>query len=101
MELIFNHCGEFRLCPEGPASQIHCPHLRVGDSGIFPDLFKSVQILKREWGAERNKKLPHLFISTKTASFVPEFAVEDLPFWQNCSLGFCACSEEAALGQNT
>ena len=35
---------------------------------------------KREWGTESNGKLPHLFIPSKTATFVPEFAVEDLPF---------------------
>ena len=34
---------------------------------------------KREWGAESNGKLPHLFIPSKTATFVPEFSVEDLP----------------------
>ena len=36
-------------------------------------------MLKREWGAESNGKLPHLFIAGKTAAMVPEFAVEDLP----------------------
>ena len=36
-------------------------------------------MLKREWGAESNGKLPHLFIPSKTAALVPEFAVEDLP----------------------
>ena len=36
-------------------------------------------MLKREWGAERNGKLPHLFIPSKTATEDPEFAVEDLP----------------------
>ena len=36
-------------------------------------------MLKREWGAESNGKLPHLFISGKNATLVPEFAVEDLP----------------------
>ena len=36
-------------------------------------------MLKREWGAESNGKLPHLFISSKTATLVPEFAVEGLP----------------------
>ena len=36
-------------------------------------------MLKREWGAESNRKLPHLFIPSKTATVVPEFAVEDLP----------------------
>ena len=33
-------------------------------------------MLQREWGAESNWKLPHLFIPSKT---VTEFAVEDLP----------------------
>ena len=36
-------------------------------------------MLKREWGAKRNGKLPHLFIPGKTATLVHEFAVEDLP----------------------
>ena len=36
-------------------------------------------MLKREWRAESNGKLPHLFIPGKTAALVPEFAVEDLP----------------------
>ena len=36
-------------------------------------------MLKREWGAENNGKLPHLFIPSKTATLVPEFAGEDLP----------------------
>ena len=35
-------------------------------------------MLKRECGAESNGKLPHLFILSKTATLVPEFAVEDL-----------------------
>ena len=36
-------------------------------------------MLKREWGAKRIGKLPHLFNLGKTAALVPEFAVEDLP----------------------
>ena len=35
-------------------------------------------MLKREWGAESNEKLPHLSIPSKAAAWVPEFAVEDL-----------------------
>ena len=35
-------------------------------------------MLKREWGAESNGKLPHLFIPSKTAPLVPEFAMEVL-----------------------
>ena len=39
----------------------------------------SVEMLKREWGAESNGKLLHIFIPSKTATLVPEFAGEDLP----------------------
>ena len=70
MELIFNLCGEFRWSPEGPVSQIHSPHLHVGAPGIFSDLLKSIQMLKREWVAESNGKLPHLIIPNKTATLV-------------------------------
>ena len=34
---------------------------------------------EREWWAESNEKLPHLFILGETATLVPEFAVENLP----------------------
>ena len=44
-------------------------------SGIFSDLLSSVQMLKREWCAEMNGKLPLLFIPCKTTTLVPEFAV--------------------------
>ena len=64
--------GEVQINP------IHS-HLHVGAPGIFSDLLRSVQMLKREWGAEINGKLPHLFIPDKTAAFVPEFAEEDQP----------------------
>ena len=36
-------------------------------------------MLNREWGAESNGKLPHLFIPSKTASYIPEFEMENLP----------------------
>ena len=52
-------------------------------------------MLKREWSAGSNGKLPHLFIPSKTATLVPEFAE------QNCSLGTLVRSERPALGQNT
>ena len=35
-------------------------------------------MLKIKWGAESNGKLHHLFIPSKTATLVHEFAVEDL-----------------------
>ena len=43
-------------------------------------------MLKREWGVERNGKLPHLFITSKTSTLVPEFAMEDLPLGRIAAL---------------
>ena len=40
-------CGEFRWNPEGPVSQIHSSHLHAGAPGIYSDLSRSVQMLKR------------------------------------------------------
>ena len=50
-------------------------HLHVGAPGIFSDLLRSFQMLKKEWCAESNGKLQHLFIPSKTETLVPEFAV--------------------------
>ena len=36
-------------------------------------------VLKREWSAESNGKLPHLSIPSKIAAWVPRFAVEEMP----------------------
>ena len=100
MELIFNPCGEFRWSPERPLNKIHSPHFHVDVPGIFSDLLRSVQILKRErergvrkaTGSYRTYSIP-----IKTAVSVPEFEVEDLPSaelqpkflslqWRICSL---------------
>ena len=43
-------------------------------------------MLKSEWGAERNGKLLHLFIPSKTATYVPEFTMEDLPLGRIAAL---------------
>ena len=69
----------------GPVSQIHS-QLLVGAPGIFSDLLRSFQVLKREWGAESNGKPPHLFIPSKTATLIPEFAMEDLPLGRTAAL---------------
>ena len=53
---------------------------------VFLGFLRSVKMLKREWGAENNVKLPHLFIPSKTATLVPEFAVEDLPLGRTAAL---------------
>ena len=101
IELIFNLCGEFRWSPEGPVSQIHSPSLHVVTPGIFSDFLRSVQMLKGEWGAESNGKLPHLLIPSKIAIMVPEFAVKDLALvrtlwwlwwclWWRCAYA-CVC----------
>ena len=50
------------------------------------DLLKSVQMLKREWDAKSNGNLPHLFIPSKTATFIPEFVEEDLPLGRTAVL---------------
>ena len=101
MELTFNPCGESQRSPEGSVSQIHSPHIHVGDPGIFSELLRSVQMLKREWGAE-----------SKREATAPIQSLVELQLWflslrwktylrQNCSLGFCACSEGPALEKNT
>ena len=43
-------------------------------------------MLKREWGAESNGKLPHLSIPSKTATWIPEFVVEILPLSRTAAL---------------
>ena len=43
-------------------------------------------MLKSEWGVESNGKLAHLFIPSKTAALVPEFALEDLPLDRTATL---------------
>ena len=63
----------------GPVSHIHSPRLRDGALGISSDLLRSIKMRKREWGAESNWKLPYLLFPSKTATLLPEFAVEDLP----------------------
>ena len=43
-------------------------------------------MLKREWGAESNRKVLHLFIPSKTETYVPEFAMKDLPLGRIAAL---------------
>ena len=43
-------------------------------------------MLKREWVAESNGKLSHLFISSKTATLVPEFEMADQPLGRTAVL---------------
>ena len=41
---------------------------------------------KREWDAESNGKLLHIFIPSETATLVLEFVVEDLPLDRTVTL---------------
>ena len=43
-------------------------------------------MLKREWSAESNGKLPHLFVPSKTVTLIPAFAVDDLPLDRTATL---------------
>ena len=85
MKLIFNPVANFgKIWRVQLAKSTH--HLHVGIPGIFSDLLRSVQLLKRERGAESNLKVPYLFIPSKTVSLVPELAMEDLPLGRTATL---------------
>ena len=56
-------------------------------------------MLKREWGAESNGKLPHLFIPSKTAPQVPESAMEDLPLGRIADLVPELAGKDLLLGR--
>ena len=49
-------------------------------------LGSSIQMLRGEWSAESKGKVRHLFIPSKTATLVPEFAVEYLPLGRTAAL---------------
>ena len=85
MVIIFNPCGGFLLSPEGPASQIHSPHFHDRVPGIF-QIFKAFSDAKERVGCGKQGKLPHLSIPSKTATWTPEFAVEDLPLDRTATL---------------
>ena len=62
---------------------------------MFITMNINIIIIPFYYPAESNGKLPHLFISSKTAALVPEFAVENLPLGRTqmmrmISLLFCA-----------
>ena len=50
-------------------------------------------------GAESDGKLPHLFIPSKTAAWVPEFAMEDLPLGRIAALVPEFVVKDLALGR--
>ena len=56
-------------------------------------------MLKRQWGAESNGKLPHLFIHSKTATLVPEFVVENLSLDRTATLVPAFAVKDLLLGR--
>ena len=58
-------------------------------------------MIMREYGAESNGKLPHLFIPSKTATLVPEFAVEDLPLSRTAALVPEFAVKDLPLGEHS
>ena len=58
-------------------------------------------MLKREWVVESNGKLPHLFIPSKIANLVPEFAVEDLPLDRTAILVLVFPVKDLPLGRTS
>ena len=117
MKLIFNPYGEFRWSPEGPVSLIHSPHFHVGALGVFSDLLRFVQTLKRERERERGVQKAMGSYCTysvpgKTAVLVPEFAVEDLPLaelqpkllhlqWRTCPWAEYSDDDESFISDET
>ena len=56
-------------------------------------------MLEREWGAESNGKLLQVFTPRRTATLVPEFAVEDLPLGRTAALVPESAVKDLPLGR--
>ena len=72
MELPFNSFSEVRRAKLAKSTLLTSTLVPLGS-------FKVCSDSTERGGAENNGKVPHLFIPSKTAALVPEFAVEDLP----------------------
>ena len=57
-------------------------------------------MLKREWDAESNGKLPHLIIPSKTPTLVPKSVVEDLPLARTAALVSEFVAKDLPLGRS-
>ena len=64
----------------------------VSALGNFSDLLRSVQMLKREWCAESNGKLPYLFIHRKSSILVHAFASGKSAFEHTRNMRMSLCS---------
>ena len=97
MELIFNPAVNFG---EVRRAQLAKFTLLTGGPGIFLDLLRYVEMLKRERvGCGKQQKLPHLFIPSKAATLVPEFAVENLPLGRTATFVPALAVKDLPLGR--
>ena len=69
-------------------------------SGIFSDLLRSVQMLKRVGCGKQRKATAPIQSLVKLQPWFRVYGGRPA-FGQNCSLGSCACSEGPALGHKT
>ena len=58
-------------------------------------------MLKREWGAESNGKLPYLFILSKIATLVPKFVVKHLSLGRTAILVHAFAVKDLPLGKHS
>ena len=58
-------------------------------------------MLKRDWGAESNRKLPQLLIPSKTATLVTVYAVDDLPLDRTATLVSAFAVKVLPLGEHS
>ena len=72
---------------------------KLGPLGSFLNFVRSVQMLKKEWDAESNEKLLHLFIPSKTATLDPEFAVDGLPLDRTATFVPAFAMKDLILGR--
>ena len=97
LELIFKPCGEFRWSAEGPVSQIHSLHLLVGAPGIFSDLLRVVQMLKRESRVRKATGSYRTYSSLVNCNLGSWVCNGRPAFRQNCTIGAWVCSERTEL----
>ena len=85
MVLIFNPCDELGEVRRAQLAKSTLLTSMLGILGSFQIFLRSSHMIKRDWGAESNGKLPHLFIPSKSASLVPKFAIKYLPLGRSAA----------------
>ena len=89
MELTFYHVvnfGEFRRAQLAKSTLLASSLVSLRSFQICMVSSDAKERKERVWGVESNRKLPHIFVSSKTVTLVPEFGVEDLPLSRTAAL---------------